>query len=57
MGFFMVRIAQMDRASDCGSEGCRFEPDCTPVDKMKEDKMVIGYIAERAKAQNYLTYG
>ena len=32
----MVSIAQLVRASDCGSEGRGFDPHCSPSIKVKE---------------------
>jgi hypothetical protein len=30
--FYMVRVAQLVRASDCGSEGRGFEPHLSPLE-------------------------
>ena len=35
----MVVVAQLVRASDCGSEGRRFEPDHPPKQKAVDTKM------------------
>lgn len=34
--FYMVRVAQLVRASDCGSEGRGFEPHLAPQKKRRE---------------------
>ncbi len=37
----MVDVAQLVRASDCGSEGRRFEPDLPPQKKAVENQLLF----------------
>ena len=39
--FYMVRVAQLVRASDCGSEGRGFEPHLSP--RMRKDMSIRAY--------------
>ena len=50
----MVDVAQLVRASDCGSEGRRFEPGLPPAEKRRMKVLRFLHIIQRETSRFYL---